>query len=505
MSELDTPVNMLDLALESTDTESVLYSRYSELSDLERFLLEENDYEALRLWLKQFNTSDNIRSADNIVSALQREIARIDELISEQLNQILHHARFQKLEAAWRGLWYLVKQYSEHDNVKIKVLSISWKELCKDIGKAIEFDQSQLFKKIYSDEFGTPGGEPFGVLIGDYEISYRPSQGSNYDDISILEGVSQIAAASFAPFITSVASEFFGLDEFDSLAMPQSFEQIFAQTEYTRWRALRDKPDSRFVGLTLPRILMRKPYAVQNKAMGGFIFRENVGGPGKENYLWGNSCYAFASILIREFINVGWFGHIRGVPRGYLGGGLVNDLTVTEFGTDAPGVAPKLLTDVLISDRVERRLSDQGFIPLCHCFETSLAAFYSNQSVQKPKAMKTNLDNTNARLSTMLQHIMCCSRIAHYLKVIIRDKLGSFLSARECEAYLQKWINHYTTGRDDLEWSEQARYPLREANVQVKSQPGKPGIYMCIMRLKPHYQLDDMVSELELVTELAPV
>jgi len=492
--------SLLDQAVTQTDASSPLYSRYSELNYLDRFLLEADNDKALQLWLKHFNHNQRYKNKQQLHSALLREIARIDQLLTDQINEIIHHPRFQSLEASWRGLWYLAFQQTDTKQVKIKMLSMSWQEVTRDIGKAIEFDQSQLFKKIYSDEFGMPGGEPIGAIIGDYEICHRPTEQHPYDDLVTLTGLSQIAAAAFAPFIAGASNQLFGLENFASLATPQDFERIFSQEEYIKWRAFRDQPDSRFVGLTIPHILMREPYHTKLSATGGFLYKEEA--TRRNHYLWGNSAYAFAGILVREFSAIGWFGHIKGVPRGYLGGGLVSTLTTQYFDTDAKGVAHKISTDVLITDKVERQLSALGFIPLCQCYDTELAAFYSNQSVQKPKTNKAVLASTNARLSTMLQHILCSARIAHYLKVIIRDKVGSFMTASACENYLQLWINRYTTGRDDLDWAEQARYPLREAAVEVKTYPGKPGTYICIMRLKPHYQLDDMVSELELVTEL---
>jgi len=501
VAKLDESVSNLDLAVNHTDTTQPLYSRYSELNYLDRFLLEDDDEKALKIWLKQFNLHKKFQTKQQVRSALLREIANLDHLIGRQLDEIIHHPRFQALEASWRGLWYLAHQHNDSDQVKIKILNITWREVTKDIGKAIEFDQSQLFRKIYNDEFGMPGGEPIGALIGDYQVTHRPTDTHPYDDIETLTGLSQIAAASFAPFIANASHELFGVDGFGRLSMPQDFDKIFSQQEYIRWRAFRDQPDSRFVGLTLPRILMREPYRTQLSPLGGILYKEDTSNTGK--YLWGNSVYAFAGILVREFAAIGWFGHIKGVPRGQLGGGLVNNLPTVYFETDAKGIARKIKTDALITDKVERQLANQGFIPLCQCYDTNLAAFYSNQSVQKPQLSKVALASTNARLSTMLQHILCSARIAHYLKVIIRDKVGSFMTARACEDYLQHWINRYTTGRDDLDWNEQARYPLRQAVVEVKNYPGKPGAFLCVMRLKPHYQLDDMISELELVTELA--
>lgn len=479
-----------------------LLSQQAYITNLNEFSREQNDETALRYWITNFIPPRHARDTNTVLSMLARHIAEIDQLIDDQLNAIIHHPRFQKLEASWRGLWYLAEQAEGTQNIKIRMLDISWAEVVKDIGRALEFDQSHLFHKIYSEEYGTPGGEPYGVIIGDYEINHQVSANHPHDDISTLEGLAQIAAASFAPFIAAVSSEFFGLDDFSGLGQPINLGNVLVQTEYLRWRSLRDKPDSRFVGLTLPRVLMRRPY---NEILGhkGINFSERTAGPDSRNFLWGNACYAFAGILIREFANVGWFGHIRGVPRDYIAGGLVTTLPVEEFSTDSSGIAVKPVTEVIITDSVEKELSELGFIPLCQCYDAPYAAFYNNQSIQQPKNIGSSDARVNARLSAMLQHIFCGSRIAHYLKIIFRDKVGSFITAKECENHLREWLFLYTTGREDLEWEDQARYPLREADVSVREHPLKPGEYVCEIRLRPHYQLDHMVSELELVTELS--
>ena len=482
-----------------------LLSQQPYLTNLNQFLRETSNVAALRYWITNFVPQHVTKgkSADGILNAIAMHIAEIDQLISDQLNVIIHHPKFQKLEASWRSLWYLAEQADGTQNIKIRVLDINWAEVTKDIGRALEFDQSHLFHKIYSEEYGTPGGEPYGVIIGDYEISHQVSVNHPHDDISTLEGLAQIAAASFAPFIAGVSSEFFGLDDFSGLGQPISFANVLAQNEHIRWRSLRDKPDSRFLGLTLPRTLVRLPYTGNSANYKGINFSEHTAGADSRNYLWGNACYAFAGILIREFANVGWFGHIRGVPRDYVAGGLVTTLPVDEFHTDSSGIAFKPVTEVVVTDAVEKELSELGFIPLCQCYDAPYAAFYNNQSIQQPKAIGSNDTRINARLSAMLQHILCGSRIAHYLKIIFRDKVGSFATALECENYLREWLNSYVTGREDYEWEDQARYPLREADVTVREHPMKPGKYVCEIRLRPHYQLDHMVSELELITELS--
>jgi len=480
-----------------------LCSRSAYITGIQPFLDDPDDTRSMLYWLSEFVPRQCLNKADDIVPALQRSIGDIDHLINDQLNIIIHHKNFQKLEASWRGLWHLAVEADGIRNIKLKVLDISWQEVSRDISRALEFDQSQLFKKIYSEEYGTPGGEPYGALIGDYEISHKPSTTHSYNDLTTVEGLSQISAAAFSPFIAAAAPELFGLDDFSALGHPINLHNVFAQQEYIKWRDFRSRVEAQFIGLTMPHILMRLPYRKSPGSYKGLFFQEQVGTRNRENYCWGNAAYGFASILIREFANVGWFGHIRGTPRNQIGGGFLSTLPCDSFDIDAEHIAYKPVTDVIVTDIKERELSDLGLMPLCQCYDTPFAAFYSNQSLRRPKHNANPEGMINARLSAMLQHVLCGSRIAHYIKVIIRDKVGSFITAEECEDYLRKWLFKYTTGREDLEWEEQARYPLREAAVEVKDHPDKPGDYVWIIHLRPHYQLDHMVSELELVTELA--
>ncbi len=487
---------------EATARLDELYARPAYITDIQSFLDESDDVRALTYWLTEFVAPASLNNSEDAVRAIQRSISEIDHLINDQVNAIIHHQRFQALEASWRGLWYLAQQADGFKNIKIRVLDISWSEVSRDIARALEFDQSQLFRKIYSGEYGTPGGEPYGVIIGDYEISHKVSS-AHSDDIATLEGMAEISAAAFAPFIAAAAPALFGLDDFSTLGQPLDLQTIFAQQEYIKWRALRSKTDAQFVGLVMPHILMRLPYRRSPGSYKGMFFYEQCGSQGQENYCWGNAVYGFAAILIREFASVGWFGHLRGVPRNQSGGGLLSTLPCDSFETDTDQVARKPLTDVIVTDVRERELSDLGLIPLCQCYDTPLAAFYSNQSLRKIGRSASRETDINTKLSAMLQHVLCGSRFAHYIKVIIRDKVGSFITAEECEDFLREWLFKYTTGREDLEWEEQAQYPLREAAVDVKDHPGKPGDYICVIHLRPHYQLDNMVSELELITELA--
>lgn len=503
-ASLDPPGQQSGIGLDhppSISLDDILY-RPAHVTTLDEFLAEPDARRALTFWFDHCSDAPFPATAEQARNLIEHAISELDHKINDQLNAIIHHPRLQTLEASWRGLWYLAVQMESVKNAKLKVLDISWAEIVRDISRAMEFDQSQLFHKIYSEEYGTPGGEPYGVLIGDYEIQHKPSEGHPYDDIATLEGLAEIAAASFSPFIAGAAPELFGLDQFADLRLPLNLQAVFAQTEYVRWRSLRNKPDTRFIGLTLPRTLMRRPYRTTPGSYKGLFFYEKLGKNSQQHYLWGNACYAFAGILIREFASVGWFGHIRGVPRDQLGGGIVTNLPCDTFSTDADGLAYKPVTDVVITDSIERDISTLGFVPLCQCYATPYVAFYSNPSIHQVRRGTSKDQEINAKLAGMLQHVLCASRVAHYIKVMIRDKIGSFITAQECENFLRDWLFQYTTGREDLDWETQARYPLREASVKVSEHPSKPGYYTCVIHLVPHYQADQMVSELELVTEL---
>ncbi len=486
----------------SIDLNSILENE-PHITNLTDFLREKSESKSLKYWLDNYEQVSPNWDKDDLILCIERSISEIDHLINDQLNEIIHHTKFKKLEASWRGLWYLAVQSDNIKNLKIKVLDIAWTEVARDIGRAMEFDQCVLFKKIYSDEYGSPGGEPYGAIVADYEIRHKAYK-QTYDDIATLKGLCEIAAAAFSPIIASASHEMFGLSSFSGLGEPIDLKAVFRQDEYIKWRTLRDEADSRFVGLTVPKILMRRPYRSTPGSYKGVFFYEKKEDSLEDGYLWGNACYAFASVLVREFGSVGWFGHIRGVPRDQVGGGLMTNLPVDAFETDTNDIAYKPSTNVVITDSAERELSHLGFIPLCQCYDTPFTAFYSNQSIQKPKSETSNSSTTvvNAKISSMLQHVLCASRVAHYIKVIIRDKVGSFISAEACEHLLRNWLFKYTSGRDDLEWEEQARYPLRHSEVIVKERPDSPGKYFCTIRLVPHYQVDQMVSELELVTEL---
>jgi type VI secretion system protein ImpC len=431
------------------------------------------------------------RDADATINS---RIAQIDHLLSLQLNEILHHPAFQKLEASWRGIKYMMDQSETSSMLKIRVLNVSKKELLRDLQRAPEFDQSVMFKKVYEDEFGIFGGEPFGALVGDYEFSKHP------EDIELLEKVSQVAAGAHAPFLTAASPELLNLDSFAQLGDPRDIGKIFDSTEFAKWKSFRASEDSRYVGLTMPRVLMRLPYGKDTKPVDEFSYEEGVDGTDHSKYLWGNAAYALGARLTTAFAQYGWCASIRGVE----GGGLVEGLPTHTFRTDDGDVALKCPTEVAITDRREKELADQGLIPLVHCKGTDYAAFFSVQSAQKPKKFDKAAANANARLSSQLPYILAVSRFAHYMKSIMRDKIGGFMSRIQCQTFLTQWIMQYVTEDDQASAAVKARFPLREARIEVSEIPGKPGAYRAIAFLRPHFQLDELTVSLRLVAELPP-
>jgi len=431
-------------------------------------------------------------------------IAQTDKKITNQLNEILHHPKLIQLESAWRSLYDLVNFSLGRKNIKIRTLDVSWAEISKDVNRAVEFDQSQLFKKVYSDEFDIPGGEPYGTLIADFSISHRPSKHYRFDDIPTLERLAEIASASFSPLLINAAPQLFGLDNFDMLTQPINFQDIFKESEYHAWNRLRTHSDTRFLGVTLPRILLRTPYTLKIDSIGGIRYSESSAHASKQHYVWGKANFAFAKVLIREFSEVGWFSHIRGVPRDEFTGGVVPDLTIDYFTTDSKESAEKPIADIIISDSKERELSELGFIPFCQCYDLAMGAFHTTPSLHKPKIYEKRHITLNEKVASSLQHVLCGSRFAHYIKVMARDKIGSYVRAEECASMIQNWLNEYTVSQEDAEWQMQAKYPLRKAAVEVKENPDKPGSYWVNIDLQPHYQADSLISELHLSTELAP-
>lgn len=423
---------------------------------------------------------------------INARIGQIDHLLSIQLNEILHHPTFQKLEASWRGLKYLVSQSETSAMLKIRVMNVSKKDLLRDLQRAPEFDQSALFKKVYEEEFGVFGGEPFGALVGDYEFSKHP------EDLELLEKIAQVSGAAHAPFLSAASSQLMNMESFQQLDQPRDIGRIFDTTEYAKWKGFRQSDDSRYVGLCVPHVLMRLPYGRETVPIDAFNYEEGVDGTDNSKYLWGNAAYAMGARLTNAFADYGWCAAIRGVQ----GGGLVEGLPAHTFRTDEGDVALKCPTEIAITDRREKELADQGLISLVHCKGTDKAAFFSVQSANKPKVFDSDAANANARLSAQLPYIMATCRFAHFLKAIMRDKIGSFTSRDEIQKFFNKWISQYVTTDDTATQATKAKYPLREARVDVEEVKGKPGVYRAVAFLRPHFQLDELTVSLRLVASL---
>jgi len=431
--------------------------------------------------------------SDNLSANIDARIAEIDQLISDQLSEVMHAAAFQQLESTWTGLQYLCKQSSTGEQLKIKVFNTTKKELVKDFKTAIDFDQSALFKKVYEEEFGTFGGAPYAALIGDFDV------GRGAEDMYFIEQMSHVAAAAHAPFISAAAPELFGLETFTDIGKPRDLSKVFDTVEYAKWKSFRESEDARYVGLTVPRFLGRMPYdPKEGITTEGFNFVESVDGADHSKYLWVNTAFAFAARLTDAAESYGWCAAIRGVE----GGGLVEDLPTHTFKTDDGEVALKCPTEISITDRREKELSDLGFMPLVHCKNTDYAAFFGAQSVQKAKKFDSDAANANAQLSSQLQYIFAVSRVAHYLKAMMRDKIGSFASAGNVEEFLNRWISQYVLLDDGASQEAKAQFPLREASVKVTEVPGKAGAYRAVAFLRPHFQLDELSVSLRLVAEL---
>jgi type VI secretion system protein ImpC len=433
----------------------------------------------------------SITVARDTESMINARIAQIDHLLSIQINEILHHADFQRLEASWRGLKYLLSQSETGTMLKVKVLNVSKKELLKDLQRAPEFDQSALFKKVYEEEYGVFGGTPFGALVGDY---YFDKSGQ---DMELLEKVSNVAAAAHAPFLSSASASMFNLDSFTELDSPRDLGKVFDTTEYAKWKAFRQSEDSRYVALAAPRMLVREPYGSTTVPIEAFNYEERVDGTDHEAYLWGNSAYSLAANINKAFAMYGWCASIRGVE----GGGLVEGLPVHNFRTDAGELIMKCPTEVQITDRREKELADLGFAPLVHQKGTPNAAFFSVQSAQKARVYDSPGATASARMSAQLPYIFATSRFAHYLKVMMRDKIGGYATRADVDAFLNRWIQTYVAPGNATA-AMKARMPLAEARIDVVEVPGKPGAYRAVAFLKPHFQLDELSVSMRLVADL---
>jgi type VI secretion system protein ImpC len=435
---------------------------------------------------------DHVVSKD-VEQNIKYWIAEIDKKVSGQLNEVMHDPAFQRLEGSWRGLYYLVHKPEGEEGLKIKVLNVNKKDLLKDLEKAVEFDQSTLFKKIYEEEYGQLGGEPYGMLVGDYDFS------RTLDDINMLKLLSGVASAAHAPLVTNASAKLFNMERFTELTAPRDLSKIFGGVEYGAWKSFRDSEDSRYVALTLPRVLGRLPYGEDFKRVHEFNFEEFVDGRDHDKYLWMGAAWAYSANIADAYSKYGWMARTRGVE----GGGKVEDLPVHTFATDDGDVAAKCPCEIAISDRREFELSNLGFLPLIHSKNNDFAVFMGAQSCQKPKTYFEDDANANAALSAKFNYILCTSRFAHYLKVMARDKIGSFMEVSDCERWLNRWINNYVIANpQDVGEETKAKSPLSDAKVEVRAVKGKPGWYEAVAWLRPHFQLETLTASMRLVAEV---
>ena len=479
--------------------------------------------------------TDDVADDRDVVTLIEQRIAEIDEKIGLQLDEILHAEEFQQLEATWRGLHYLVMNTETGTMLKLRVLNTNKKDLAEDLEKAIEFDQSGLFKMVYESEYGTFGGTPYGCLVADYYFD------KSTPDMKLLQALSGVAAAAHAPLLSAASPGLFDFETWLELPKKRDLAKIFESLQHVAWRAFRDSEDSRYVVLTAPRFMLRAPYDPIENPVEDIVYKEQVhfnpapetNGSGEPvgprtpekqalldqraeqaaqmsrediaitehgNFLWGNSAYTLAQRITNAFALHKWMAAIRGVE----GGGLVEGLPLYFFTTDEGDVAIKCPTEVGITDRREKELNDLGFIALVHRKNGNQAAFFGGHSTQKPKVYDTAFANANARLSAMLPYMLCTSRFAHYIKSIMRDKVGSFMTAQNVAEYLNRWISNYVLLDDSAPQAMKAKYPLREARVDVVDEPGKPGCYKATVFLRPHFQLEELTVSMRLVAELPP-
>ncbi len=455
--------------------------------------------ETLLRTLTEEALSGTVTYSRNLTVTINQAIAALDAKVSKQLAAVMHHPEFVALEGSWRGLRHLVMNSETSANLKIRVLNVSKKELGRDLSKATEFDQSLIFKSIYENEFGTPGGEPYGALIGNYEFT------RSYEDIELLRGMASVAAAGFCPFIASASPKLFGFQDFTELSRPRDLEKIFDTIEYANWRSYRESDDSRFVTLTLPRVLARLPYGQETLPIDEFNYDEApVGANGavqklpNDEYCWMNAAFVMGTRLTEAFSKHGWCTAIRGAENG----GKVEALPMHVFSSDDGDTDLKCPTEVGITDRRDNELGKLGFLPLCHYKNTDYAVFFGAQTTHKPKKYDRPEATDNAAISARLPYLMATSRFAHYLKVIGRDKIGSFMEASDCEAWLNRWIQNYANSNQNPGSEMKLQFPLREARVTVREVAGRPGSYNAVAWLRPWLQLEELTTSMRLVARI---
>jgi type VI secretion system protein ImpC len=491
MAEASKESGALDVGVaEASDFSALLNKEFRPKSDQAKSAVET----AVRTLAEQALANTTLIS-DDALRSIQGIIAEIDKKLTEQVNEILHHPDFQQLEAAWRGLHYLVNNTETDEMLKIRVMNISKKDMHKTLRKfkGTAWDQSPIFKKVYEEEFGQLGGQPYGTLVADYHFDHSPP------DVELLGEMAKIAAAAHAPLITGASPTLFQMDSWSELANPRDLTKIFQTPEYASWTSLRESEDSKYVGLAMPRFLGRLPYGAKTAPVEAFAFEEDTDGSDHSKYGWVNAAYGMAVNINRSFKEYGWCSRIRGVESG----GAVQNLPSHTFPTDDGGIDQKCPTEIAISDRREAELAKNGMMPLIHRKNTDVAAFIGAQSLHKPAEYDDADATANANLAARLPYLFATCRFAHYLKCMVRDKVGSFKSRNDMQAWLQDWINKYVDFNAEVSGeAEKARKPLAAAEVLVEEVEGNPGYYSSKFFLRPHYQLEGLSVSLRLVSKL---
>lgn len=470
-------VSLLDNVIDNTKAIRHEVDRDRAREQIDQFLLEVSD--------------GTLVISDDVINSIDERISSIDNLLSEQISAILHQPEFQKLESTWTGISTLLS-YKESENIEIKIFTATKAELTRDFKMSPDFDQSALFKKVYEYEFGTLGGTPYSALVGDFLFDNTPS------DLYLLEQLSHVAAAAHAPFLSSASSGMFGIDDYTDLNKPRDLQALFNSTDYLRWKRFRDSEDSCYVGLTLPSVIGRLPYSSKTIPVESFNFEEKMVEGKRSQYLWVNAAFSLAGVMVRAFEQFGWCTAIRGVE----GGGVVDALPTYSYTSISGERIMQCPTKIAITERREKELAELGFIPLIYYKGTEKAVFFSINTPNKPRKYDSEQANANARLAVQLQYIMATSRFAHYIKIMMRNKLGSFTTQLACQNFIQKWVNQYIISDDNVSFKTKARFPLRDAKVTVLEQPDAPGNYRAVLYLRPHFQLESLSMSLRLVAEL---
>jgi len=475
--------------VEANEFETLLDREFKPKSDQAKTAVQE----AVKTLAAQALGAASLISDDALVT-IQSLIAELDRKLSEQINVIIHHDNFKKLEGSWRGLYHLVSNTETDEMLKIRVMNVSKQDLARTLKKykGVAWDQSPIFKRVYEDEYGSPGGQPYGCLLGDYYFDHSAP------DTELLSGMAQIAAAAHAPFLSAASPTVMNMDTWGELSDPRDLTKIFQTPEYAAWRSLRDSEDSRYLGLTMPRFLSRMPYGAKTNPVDDFAFEEDVEGAAHDKYVWANAAYAMGTNITRAFKLWGWCARIRGTESG----GMIEGLPVHTFPTDDGGVDMKCPTEIAITDRREAELAKNGFMPLSHYKNTDYAVFIGAQSLQKPAVYEDPDATANANLAARLPYLFATCRFAHYLKCMVRDKIGSYKERADMERWLNDWIKQFCVDSRTASESQKAMRPLAEASVEVAEVEGNPGYYNSKFFLRPHYQLEGLTVSLRLVSKL---